>query len=190
MVASVRAFIAIHLPHDVLQAITSVQSALKSRGLKFRWVKAQNVHLTLKFLGDISPADIGGIGRTMAATAGRYKPISLAARGLGVFPGIKRARVVWVGVGGNTEPLGQLQRHLEQGLAEIGFPSENRPFRSHLTVARSKGKIDPRRLGDALREVGQFDAVPFVADRIHLIQSDLRPDGPIYTPLWNVSLGQ
>ena len=98
MSQSIRAFIAIELPESVKALLDQVQQELKSLRLKARWVRAANIHLTLKFLGDIDAGDIDKIGREMAGTAAASAPLALKIVGIGFFPGIKRPRVVWIGI--------------------------------------------------------------------------------------------
>jgi 2'-5' RNA ligase len=100
-----------------------------------------------------------------------------------VFPGIKRPRVIWTGVSGQVNQLFGLQKRLEDNLDGLGFPKENRPFKVHLTFGRVKNRLDPKRLGDALSEFSGFESAEFVADRVILYKSDLKPAGAVYTKL-------
>ena len=188
MGASIRAFIAIPLPRVVIDRARELQSRLRAEGLRLRWVRPRAIHLTLKFLGDIERARIAEIETALAAAAGFTGPLKLAAQGLGVFPGVKRARVLWMGIAGETPALLTLQRHLETGLVPLGFKAEKRRFNAHLTLARAKGRLDPRRLVRCLETLGGFAAVPFEAREIVLFQSALKPDGAVYTRLVSKNL--
>lgn len=185
---TIRSFIAIGLPEPVIAHIREVQSGLKARNLKMSWVRPENMHLTLKFLGNIKPSDVESIGREMAGAAKAYRPFSLSAKGLGVFPSIKRPRVVWAGLRGDMAALIDMQKDLESRLEKIGFPKENKPFRGHLTLARGKGKIDSKSLLDSMNEIGHFESPVFVADELVLYKSDLKPSGAVYTDLLKVEL--
>ena len=185
---TIRTFIAIKLPKNIISSIDKIQEGLITYGFKVRWVRPQNIHLTLKFLGNISKADIDKIGDTMTESVGEYGPISLNVKGIGAFPGIKRPRVVWVGITGRIDRLAGLQGKLEKKLAEIGFPEENRPFKGHLTIGRVKGKIDPKRFLDAMHEFAESGSTTFIADKIILFRSELKPSGAVYTELLNASL--
>lgn len=184
---TVRSFIAIELPKTIVSHIQKVRDALKSSGLEMSWVRPENIHLTLKFLGNVKKTDIEKIGSEMVAVADGCRPFSLAAKGLGVFPGIKRPRVVWLGLKGDTPALIDLQKMLEDRLDGIGFPKENKAFRAHLTLARIKRRIDTKRLLDSMNEIGHFESSAFTADRIVLFKSDLKPSGAVYTKLSEVN---
>ncbi|QTA86433.1 RNA 2',3'-cyclic phosphodiesterase [Desulfonema magnum] len=180
---TIRTFIAIELPSDITAHISDVQKRLKTFGFKMRWVRPENIHLTLKFLGDINKADIEKVGNAMTHAVKECTPLSLAAKGIGVFPGIKRARVIWTGLKGDIHPLIELQKNLEGNLEGIGFPKEKRPFKGHLTLARAKGNMDPQKLLDAINEIGNSESETFFADKVILFKSELKPTGAVYTKL-------
>lgn len=180
---NIRAFIAIELPVKIVFSISQIQERIATYGFKIRWIRPENIHLTLKFLGDIKTADIDKIGGVMDESVRGHAPISLKAKGIGVFPGIKRPRVIWTGVSGEVNQLFGLQKRLEDNLDGLGFPKENRPFKAHLTFGRVKNRLDPKRLGDALSEFIGFESEEFVADRVILYKSDLKPAGAVYTKL-------
>ena len=180
---TIRTFIAIELPEKIIYTINKVQEEIKSYGLKIRWVRPENIHLTLKFLGDIKAADTEKVAIAVSESVTGYPPISLAVKGIGVFPGIKRPRVIWLGVSNQLDVLTTFQKTLDEKLEAIGFPKEKRPFRGHLTLGRIKSKIDPKKLNDALKEFTRFESEHFLADRIILYKSDLKPNGPVYTKL-------
>jgi len=185
---TIRTFIAIELPEKIVAAISNIQESIRSYGFKVRWVRPQNIHLTLKFLGNVREAETEAIGRALLASANGFAPISMTAKGFGVFPGIKRPRVLWVGVGGQINELIQFQQSLDEELAGIGFPREKRAFKGHLTMGRVKAKIDPKRLLEALKEFAGFESEPFVADKMILFKSELQPAGAIYTKLMEAKL--
>jgi len=183
-----RTFIAIELPQHITAALGNIQKKLKSAKLNIRWVQPENIHLTLKFLGDTPPAAVDPIGRTLSESVRGYDPISLSAKGSGAFPGIKNPRVIWVGLSGQVSQLKTLQQTLEEYLAALGFEKDKRTFKGHLTLGRIKGAVDPAQLNAALNEVMDFETEPFLADRIFLFQSDLKPTGPVYTKIASAAL--
>ena len=185
---TIRTFIAIELPEKIGSAISKVQEGIRSYGFKIRWVRPENIHLTLKFLGNIKEADTEKVGKIVFESVKGYKPISLKAKGIGVFPGIKKPRVVWTGISDQLNLLTELQKTLDEKLEGIGFPKEKRPFRGHLTLGRVKAKIDPKRLSDALKEFAKFESESFSADRVILYKSELKPKGAVYTKLANLLL--
>ena len=188
MSQSIRTFIAIELPSEVKTLLDNVQQGLKTLPLKAKWVRTQNIHLTLKFLGNIDPANIEDIGRAMADAAGDSAPFTLTVGGIGFFPGVKRPRVVWAGLGGETDILFDLQRRLAQLLAAIGYPQEKRPFKAHLTLGRIRQAIDSGTIGRAMQDYSSLGELHFTADRIILFRSDLKPSGAVYTPLKQTEL--
>jgi 2'-5' RNA ligase len=186
---AVRAFVAFELPDKVVTAVRDLQSALKALKFDARWVRTQNLHLTLKFLGDIDPGRVESVRHALGLAVGGIAPITLGTRGLGAFPGIRRARVLWVGIAGEVERLLGLQREIDRNLALIGFPAEQRPFRAHLTLGRVTGKIDARQLLEAIQRFQDSRSDFFQVQRIQLLRSELKPDGPEYTNLATVALG-
>ncbi|MBN1932151.1 MAG: RNA 2',3'-cyclic phosphodiesterase [Desulfobacterales bacterium] len=184
----IRTFIAIELPQNILASIFKVQEGIRGYGFKLRWVPPQNVHLTLKFLGYISNTDVKKIGEAMVESIEGHFPIQLAAKGIGIFPGIKRPRVLWVGMIGQVDLLSKLQKNIDEKLEMVGFQPEKRTFRGHLTIARVKGKIDPGKLHDAIKQFEGFETEEFVADKIILFKSELKSSGAVYEKLMSISL--
>jgi len=190
MADTIRSFVALTLPADIIAHAAGLQSALKARGLRLRWVKPQNLHLTLKFLGDIPAADAGDVGVAMQRASQGAAPLALAVQGMGVFPGIRRPRVLWIGLGGQVEALQSLYARIEDALADLGFAREKRGFKAHLTLARFKARVAPVDLLQAFEELGNYAPKPFAAKHLVLYKSDLRPQGAVYTPLTEVFLDQ
>jgi 2'-5' RNA ligase len=184
----IRTFIAVEIPEKVISSIARVQEGIKNYGFKIRWVRPESIHLTLKFLGNIEAADTENIGRAVFEASKEYTPLSLQAKGIGVFPGIKRPRVVWVGITGQLETLVRLQKTLDKNLEAIGFPKEKRPFKGHLTLGRIKKKIDTNTFIEALDTFGNFETETFTADRVVLYKSELKASGAVYTKLMNARL--
>ena len=187
-----RTFIAIELPPPVRQAVTALQDCLKTRGVKMRWVRPENIHLTLKFLGQ-TPADmVGALSSALGDAAQALAPFEVTVQGLGAFPGLRRPKVVWTGVGGDLVILQKLHRKIDAGVNEVDrrrFPRESRPFKAHLTLGRVKGRIDAGQLSSAMQECrGPREAVMRV-EHFCLIKSALTPRGPRYTTLEKFALG-
>lgn len=185
---TVRAFIAFALPEDVRSHLRRVQAALKKEDWPVKWVQPDNIHLTLKFLGDVPEAEIPSIRRAMEAAADGFEAIRLSASGLGAFPGVKRPRVIWCGVGGDLEALTALHERLETELAALGKEKEDRAFKGHLTLGRVKGRVPPEALVDAVTRHGQTESRIFSGDCLYLFQSRLKPGGPEYRELACVRL--
>ncbi len=189
MSKTIRTFIAIEIPGNIISKIRELQEGIKVYGLKIRWVRYENIHLTLKFLGDVEALKIGEIAEAIAKTVKGYTPISLKTKGIGVFPGIKRPRVLWVGLTGQLEALVRLQKTLDENLKLLGFPGEKRPFKGHLTMGRIKERIDVKKFGDVRMAFRRFESETFTAGRLILYKSELKPSGAVYTEMASASLG-
>ena len=182
-----RAFIAIDLPESVKAFLSETQEALKLYGLRVKWVRPQNIHLTLKFLGDTASADIDKINAAMKLAAKNCPVVSLTAKGIGVFPNLSRPRVIWAGLNGQLETLAKLQQTLDAHLADSGFARDTRAFKSHLTLGRVKGKIASDRMKAAIDKLKKVESEPFEASRVILFKSELRPTGAVYTRMQAVA---
>lgn len=183
MADKIRAFVALKLPESTISYIKRIQEDLKLYRFPVRWVRPEKMHLTIKFFGEITESDIKNIGAVMNNCAGGYAPLSLSAKGVGVFPSITRPRIIWAGISGEASLLFALRNDLENRFGEIGFKREDRPFKGHLTMGRFRERTDSGKLIEALRKVQSFESEIFVAGKIYLYKSDLRPEGPVYTEL-------
>ncbi len=143
----IRAFLAIEPGDDVLEAVSRLQENLKKeiKG-KISWTRPQGNHITLKFFGYIDQDDVKNICAIMKKQVASVPTLSLTIEKLGVFPGARRPRVLWLGTAGDTEKLTALQTTSDMDFEGIGFPRENRPFRAHLTLGRIK--IPPELVGN------------------------------------------
>jgi 2'-5' RNA ligase len=189
-VEDIRAFVAIELPEHIKNKLSEVQERLKTGRLPARWVAAGSIHLTLKFLDNITEDTAKAVTGAMQEAAIISEPFRLTVKGLGVFPNPRRIQIVWAGVGGETDRLVELQKELDAGLARLGFTPESRPFAAHLTLARMRdeaGASEREKMG-RLVEATQFDGGEFQVESFSLMRSQLRREGPIYTQLASVSL--
>ncbi len=184
----IRTFLAIELPRALLSKIEEVQGNLRSSQSDVRWVSPGNLHLTLKFFGNIDESKIEPIVKSIDQTVQETPPIFLRAKGMGAFPNLRNPRVIWIGFGEGKEELTSFQRKLEIEFEKIGFPPEDRPFHPHLTLGRvrsGKGKEDLIKGMERYREE-EFGEIQ--VEKVILFKSDLRPSGPIYTALREISL--
>ena len=187
---TLRTFIAFKLPENIISHIHRIQEKIKTFGFRIGWVLPENIHLTLKFLGEIPKQDIDMVSQAMAETASFYSPVSFSAKGIGVFPTVRRPRVLWIGLTGDTYPLIRMQKDLEERLDAIGFPKEDRAFKAHLTLGRAKGEIDPKKLVEIMEKFSKAESERFIADKLILFRSELKPGGAVYTELRSVDLGK
>lgn len=187
---NIRAFLAIEPPENVLQEITRLQEKLKQEiNGRLSWTRPQGQHLTLKFFGDISKEDINNISTAVQKRVVAETKLNLKVEKLGVFPDARRPRVLWCGVTGDVEKLIALQKKLDSDFAALGFPAEDRSFKAHLTLARIKDSRDMTGMSEALKKHNEFIAGDLIADKLFLFQSNLSPQGTVYTKLAEFALG-
>ncbi len=182
-----RAFIAIDLPAGIRSSLAEAQEILKSFGFRVKWVRPQNIHLTLKFLGNIDSDHIEKIIAAMTLTVTDFNSVSLSTGEIGVFPDIRRPRVIWAGLNGQLEKLDNLQQTLDGHLAGLGFPRETRTFKGHLTLGRVKGKIASARMKTAIDRLKGVESKLFEISEIILFKSELRPTGAVYSKVQRVN---
>jgi len=181
---SVRAFLAIEPPAEILKEIGKIQGRLKEAcPFDIRWVKPEAMHLTLKFFGNISESEIAAVSQVVGKHTADAVPLHLEAKTLGVFPSLKRPRVLWIGLQGDTAPLVSLQKNLERGFEDCGFAREERPLRPHLTLGRIKAVKEIVGLEKTIESGRDFAAGSFWAAGLALFKSDLTPRGAVYTKL-------
>ena len=184
-----RLFIAINLPEDLLDTLTVTQRQLQRKltAYPLRWSRPEGIHLTLKFLGDTDPDRIPDISEALQRIAAKHAPFELPVGGLGMFPNTRRPSVLWVGVNDEDHRLRHLAADVDKAMAKLGWQREKRPFSGHLTLARVKkqaGNRDRRALGEAVTALSGYDKLGVLpVQRIHLMRSQLRPDGAIYTAI-------
>lgn len=173
-----RAFIAIDLPHPVRAALAGVQASFQSLCPDARWARPEGIHLTLKFLGEISEAQIAQVTGALTQTAA-FEPFSVEATGLGFFPNSKRPRVFWAGVSA-PPALAELAGRIESQMEKIGFAREDRDYSPHLTLARFKVPRPQGRLVSAVTEAGTPSFGQFEVSEFFLFESKLSPQGAEY----------
>jgi 2'-5' RNA ligase len=187
---NIRAFLAIEPPEDILQKISSLQEKLRREiSGRLSWTRPQGQHLTLKYFGDISKEAVKNICAAVQMRVVTEQKLNLKIEKLGVFPDARRPRVLWCGVTGDAERLVNLQKKLDSDFAAIGFPAEDRSFKAHLTLARIKDSRDITGMNEALKKHDSFTAGEFTADELYLLQSNLSPQGAVYTKLAEFALG-
>jgi 2'-5' RNA ligase len=184
----IRCFVAIPLPPEVISGIARIQKRLRELELDASWPAVQGLHLTLKFLGNVEEVRVPEVAAALQRVVEGRGELELLVRGVGAFPRLSDPRVVWVGVDGGSG-LADLQSAIEKRLTALGYPREERPFRPHLTAARVRSRRNVARLIRFL-EVEAVDLGAFHADRVHLYQSLLRPEGAEYRVLETAALGR
>lgn len=190
----IRAFIAINLSQEILERIEQTSLELRSRleGVPIRWVPADNIHLTLKFLGNVSTANLEMLKEILGKVVTNHRECDISVGGIGAFPKPHNPRVIWVGMEVPQE-LVALQYNIEIETARLGYSREHRPFSAHLTfgrVSRNASVQDVHAIADVLEsyKVGFLGATRLKT--VYLYRSDLKSDGAVYTPIYSVSLGE
>ena len=190
----IRAFIAINLSADVLERIEQVALDLKKRmnSVPIRWVPTENIHLTLKFLGNVSTANLELLKDILGNVASKHHECDISVGGIGVFPKPHSPRVIWVGMEVPQE-LFNLQREIEIETARLGYSREHRPFSPHLTfgrVSRNASTEDVHIIAESLEnyKVGFLGATR--VRTVYLYRSDLKPEGAEYTPIHSAALNE
>ena len=185
-----RIFIAVELDAALRRRIVELEEDLQRAGARLRWIPAENLHFTVRFLGEITPAQLAQVKLATRDVAAATAPFRLSLHGIGAFPSVQRPQVVWVGVREGSEELATLSSRLDAALARHRFPPEDRPYVAHLTLARVR---DRRVWGDLVRAVGGFREVSVGTQEVHsltVMESHLNRRGARYTRVEEVPLGQ
>ncbi len=186
-----RAFLAVPVGDEIVRAAADlsvrVRSVLRDRGADAKWVPPGNMHVTLRFLGDVADAQVPAVKETLAPVVRRHASFLLHMGGLGVFPDPARPAVLWIGAVEGADALTNLAVDVGEAMTEIGFTPEDRPFHAHLTLARFRRGSSPD-LSDVVSEHGSYDAGSTVVRDVLLFESTLRPRGPAYRAVWRASL--
>ena len=188
MTQSIRTFIAIEIDPAIQESLNNLQLELKKSGADVKWVKKDNIHLTLKFLGDTSEENIATISTLLARSTGFLPSFSVGITEAGAFPGIENPRVIWAGVHDPQETIAKIARSLEENLASIGFVKEERDFDPHITLGRVRTSLNKFNLVKSLKSLKMPPDLLLPIEKITLFKSTLTPQGPIYEVLKTVSL--
>lgn len=182
-----RLFIALPLEPRVKDALGKIISDLKRHGGPVKWVKPENIHLTLRFLGETDERPLGKIKTEIDAVAAAHAQVRTSISRLGGFPNLNRPRVIWVGIEHNLEPLSKMARQMELKVRTLGFEKESRAFKAHLTLGRVR---EPRGLENLTKAMNDYalEEIPVHFDRIVLFKSTLTPQGSIYDRLYEAKL--
>jgi 2'-5' RNA ligase len=184
-----RAFLAVEISEEMRDRLVRFQRTLREGGASLKLVEPENLHLTLKFLGEVEEGRLGEVEEALRRGVKGFSPFTLEVKGTGVFPSSQYVRVIWAGVGEGWEKVSSLQRSLDRELAKLGFPRDT-DFVPHLTLARVKN-LRERGAFLQLVERGRKEEFGKVEVReVHLKKSTLTPKGPIYEDLRVLPLGQ
>ncbi len=184
-----RLFIAMDTPAVIKPLISRVQDDLRSTYADVRWESSEKFHLTIKFLGSAAPDLLNPITSRLRATAAKVSPLTVLYRNMGRFPKRGDPKILWIGMEEASGGLMRLQQWIDTEMAALGFPKEDRRFHPHVTIGRIRST---RRISALLRmmETITFECQPVVVSSIDLINSELKPDGSVYTPIASFPLGE
>jgi len=184
---TVRTFVAVLLPDAVKQRIgVFLEDVIRMRA-DVKWVKPDNIHITLKFLGDVDNHKIGEVSACVQEAVRPFVRFTIGIAGTGMFPNDRRPSVLWIAVREGAETLIQMAGCMDSALARVGFQKERRPFSPHLTIGRVRSS---KRIEDTVTfmQKSEWNAGSFEADAVAVMKSDLRPAGALYTPLATIKL--
>lgn len=182
-----RAFIGIDLPEDIQKYLKSIQELLKKSRDDVKWIEPGNIHLTLKFLGEITQEQAQEIKTILEDLACKFMSLELQLRELGAFPKLDFARILWVGLDDKTGSLKKIARDLDTSLTKLGIPKEDKTFSAHITLGRIKNHKKDLKLQELLRK-NKIQNLSFVFKEITFFKSTLSSSGPVYEALYRISL--
>jgi RNA 2',3'-cyclic 3'-phosphodiesterase len=188
-----RTFIAVPLADEIHRKLAALIQRLKEPGNRaVRWVAPENIHLTLKFLGEVAGDKVRDITQALEELAGECHPFDICIQHTGAFPNLKRPRVFWVGIS-QYEELKNIQGLVEKKMEKLGFEGENRSFSPHLTLGRVNDAASHSDLDRVIEKTTREQAVDLGSvhvEEMHLFKSELTPRGSIYTTLFTVHLSK
>lgn len=182
-----RTFISVNIENKkTLEHLTTAQRILSSTGADIKTVEPENIHVTLKFLGEIPETQVQMVKEKIREI--KFTPIILEVEETGVFPNLRRPRVIWAGIKGEIEQLRKVFNELEEKLESIGFKKERRRFQPHITIARVRSGRDRENLVRELIQLQNTKYGEITVNHVSFMKSELTRRGPIYTQLATSSL--
>lgn len=180
-----RTFIAIELSQEIRDTLAQIASRLKYAGADVKWVEKDNIHLTLKFLGEISEEKVKLTAARLDTIAKETKPFEISLKDLGAFPKIDSPRVIWVGLDKGAKESTELAKKIDTALTKLGFQEETRPFAAHLTIGRVRSGLNKTALAEKMKSNYGLWTVDHgqTVSSLALYKSTLTPKGPIYSKL-------
>jgi 2'-5' RNA ligase len=182
--SQIRTFVAVEVWPEIRERMKSIVNRLKDTTAKVTWVKPDQMHLTMNFLGDVDMNEIPTVCKAVAEAARPFAPFDIEMAGIGVFPSYENPRTIWLGVGDGAGRLIELHGALERQLGELGFRIEARRFRPHLTIGRVRSLPEGAgQLSGQLKQLADFEAGPMMISEVTVFSSELGRNGPSYEPL-------
>ena len=189
---TVRVFVAVGISAEAReQLVGAVERIRQEIPQGIQWANPDGMHLTLKFLGNIPFSGVGPLLECLEPVAARQRPFPLRLAGLGMFPNRRKPRVLWAGTGGDLDALARLQQVAEDAITALGYPSEQRPFRPHITLGRPRRSVSDAqlsRIGAVVSALAPPSQVGWQVESVDVMQSELHPSGARYTVLGSAPL--
>lgn len=183
-----RTFIAVGLTDDIRSSIAGVQSEFRKHDLDVKYIKPENIHITLKFLGEVAEDKVDGVCENIKVSMEGFKKFNISVDSVGVFPGFKSPRVIWLGVSEGSGKLSGLNRSIEETFSSRGFEREKRIFSAHMTIGRVRSLKNVKLLARTVEGMSGLRIGRFLVEDVRIIKSDLTPEGPVYSVLKKVML--
>lgn len=185
----IRTFIAVEVSERIRGRLAGEIEAMRASAPLVKWSRPENLHLTLRFLGDVKENDLDELFAALREEVEGIPPFVLEMRGVGAFPNWRHPRVIWAGCGEGAEEAVELAAEVEAVCEELGYEQERRPFRPHLTLGRVKLPADAQGLESAVSEMANVEFGYLDVDSVVVFMSSLRRNGPVYAPMARLELG-
>lgn len=183
---SVRSFIAIELTKEIKDKLNKIQDELEKSNADVKWVEPENIHLTLRFLGNVEEKKLEDIKRILEKISEKHIRFSIELSGIGAFPKISSPRVIWIGIE-KGEELFQIFSELEDELNKIGFKKEERGFSAHITIGRVRSPLNRVKLSEEIKKMNSIPRLSSSVNKITLFKSTLTSKGPIYEVIFEAN---
>ncbi|RLB12928.1 MAG: RNA 2',3'-cyclic phosphodiesterase [Deltaproteobacteria bacterium] len=181
---AIRSFLAFEIPPEIRDTLALIYNGLRETALNVRWVKQENIHITVIFMGNVDEKNIVPMAKVLEKACNKYAPFMIRIKGAGVFSNLRNPRVLWIGVDGDIKRMRYFRDRLQKDLKAFGIKEEKRRFTPHLTVGRFKRGFNQgaklKELIEKYRDIASADAM---LKELVLFKSELRPEGAIYTKL-------
>lgn len=179
----IRTFIAIEMPSSIRRNLAEIRKKLDESGANVKWVAEKDYHVTLKFLGNVSPRKLENVFAAAESALIKLSPFKISLKGTGSFKRPGRPRVIWAGIDEGAQQLADLAGQIDTALKNIGFEPEQRPFAPHITIGRARTPITSEPLVALIKEHSEEELGSFTIKNVSVFKSELKPDGPVYTIL-------
>ncbi len=181
---AIRSFLAFEIPPEIRDTLALIYNGLRETALNVRWVKQENIHITVIFMGNVDEKNIVPMAKVLEKACNKYAPFMIRIKGAGVFSNLRNPRVLWIGVDGDIKRMRYFRDRLQKDLKAFGIKEEKRRFTPHLTVGRFKrGFNQGAKLKELIEKYRDTESDEAMLKELVLFKSELRPEGAIYTKL-------